>query len=61
MIDDRLYTELYIDLERFMNVSNIADFTNKSNYKKFAELIHDLNDQIYLLEIIDKEDEIEVI
>lgn len=61
MIDDRLYMELYIDLERFMNVCNIADFTDKNNYKKFAELIHDLNDQIYLLEIIDKKEEIETL
>ena len=60
MMDDKLYTDLSIDLERFMNICNIADFTNKENYKRFSNMIHDLNDQIYLLEIIDKE-EIETI
>ena len=60
MMDDKLYTDLSIDLERFMNICNIADFTNKENYNRFSNMIHDLNDQIYLLEIIDKE-EIETI
>lgn len=61
MIDDKLYMELWIDLERFMNVCKIEDFTKKENYKKFANMIHNLNDQIYLLEIIDKNEEIEII
>ena len=63
MVDDKLYMELWIDLDRFMNICNIEDFTKKDNYKKFANMIHDLNDQIYLLEIIDKKEkeDIEII
>lgn len=55
------YNELYIELERFMKLCNIADFTDRKNYKKFTNMIHDLNDQIYLLELIEKQEEIEII
>lgn len=55
------YNELYIELERFMELCNIADYTDRKNYKKFSSMIHDLNDQIYLLELINKQEEIEII
>ena len=60
-MDDRLYVELLIDLERFLNICNIADFTKRKDYKKFSNMIHDINDQIYLLEIIENKDDIEII
>lgn len=55
------YSELYIELERFLKLCNIADYTDRKNYKKFSNMVHDLNDQIYLLELIKNQEEIEII
>lgn len=61
MIEDKIYTDLMIDLDRFINLCNLEDYENKSNFKKFSKMIHQLNDELYMLEIINKEDKIETI
>lgn len=61
MIDDKIYTDLCKDLDRFINLCNLEDYKNKSNFNKFSEMIHQINDELYMLEIIDKEDKIETI
>lgn len=57
-MEDKIYVDLFLALQRFHNICNLEDFKNKENYTTFKEMIHELNDSIYLLEIIDKEDEI---
>lgn len=61
MLEDKIYTDLMIDLDRFINLCNLEDYKNKSNFKRFSEMIHQINDELYMLEIIDKEDNIETI
>ena len=58
MDKDRLYTDLFLSLQRFIQICNLEDFQEKENYKEFSKMMHNLSDSIYLLEIIDKEDEI---
>lgn len=55
---DKIYVDLFLALQRFKNICNLEEYTKKENYNTFKEMIHELNDAIYLLEIIDKEDEI---
>ena len=61
MLEDKIYTDLCIDLDRFINLCKLEDYKNKSNFKRFSEMIHQINDELYMLEIIDKEDNIETI
>ena len=58
MDKDRLYTDLFLALQRFIQICNLEDFQKKENYKEFSQMMHNLSDSIYLLEIIDKEDEV---
>lgn len=57
MKDDKLYVDLYIALQRFINLCNLEDFKKVESYQRFSEMVHELNDDIYLLEILDKTDE----
>ncbi len=58
-IDKEIYKSLLIYLDRFKNICNIEELKRtEKDFKTFSDLIHDINDQLYLLEIVDKEDEI---
>lgn len=59
-IDKEIYSTLVLYLERFKNICDIESLkTTEKDFCHFANLVHDINDQLYLLELIDnKEDEI---
>lgn len=56
MLENKIYSDLFKALERFLQICNCEMFMNRDSYKIFVHMIQNLNDQTELLEILKERD-----
>ena len=56
MLENKIYSDLFKALERFLKICNCEMFMNRDSYNIFVQMIQNLNDQTEMLEIIKERD-----